>query len=94
MIFPKAIVNEASNSGTPHLRICAGSDHSFPGSIQIDANNFLGVLYDCDDPEYLALAASSPVDACVQSRAKLAGGAETVIIYASNLDEWWVDANW
>jgi len=98
LTFPKSVVNSLSNNGTPLMPVCAGASEAFPakgdpstglpfpGSL---AYPFQGLLYDCTDSTYLALVASGiyPVDICVQSRAKIGGGAERIVVFASDLSD-------
>jgi hypothetical protein len=89
-VFPKAVVNSLPNNGTPLMPVCAGSLKPFlaqvpyPGSAAYPNQ---GLLYNCDDPTYLASAGQDPLQLCVQSRAKIGGGAEQIVVSASNLSD-------
>jgi hypothetical protein len=83
MTFSKAVVNSIPDNGTPHMPVCAGATAPFAGSMLTSSTTYpyQGLLYDCTDPTYLS--STDALQMCVQSRAKLAGGAETVVV-ASN----------
>jgi hypothetical protein len=94
MTFPKSVVNSLTNNGTPLMPVCAGASKQFP--VMADASNgpapylYQGLLYDCTDPTYLSLISvpqQYPLQLCVQSRAKIGRGAETIVIYASDLSD-------
>jgi hypothetical protein len=92
LTFPKSVVNSVPDNGAPHMPLCAGAKLSFPGSTSVSppAGNpytFQGLLMDCTDPNYVNQAGSFPLDMCVQSRAKIAGGKETVVVYTSSLSD-------
>ena len=96
LTFPKAVVNSVPDNGAPHMPVCAGATTSFPGSARVtpaQASNpyiYQGLLLDCTDPVYLqdiANTALYPLQMCVQSRAKLAGAKETVVIYSNSLSD-------
>jgi len=98
LVFPKSVVNSLSNNGTPLMPVCAGASEPFPAQGDpttglpfpgSTAFPYQGLLYDCTDSTYLALVASGdfPVQLCVQSRAKLAGGAEKIVVFASDLSD-------
>ena len=48
---------------------------------------FQGLLYNCDDPTYLAAIQPNTLQMCVQSRAKVGGGAEQIVILATNFSD-------
>jgi hypothetical protein len=89
-VFPKSVVNSLTNNGTPLMPVCAGALKPFlanvpyPGSAAYPNQ---GLLYNCDDPTYLASAGQKPLQLCVQSRAKIGGGAEQIVVFASNLSD-------
>jgi hypothetical protein len=96
MVFPKSVVNSIPNNGTPLMPVCAGASERFPanpaypGSTTDPSIAFQGLLYDCSDATYQSLILDTttyPVQLCVQSRAKLAGGAEKIVIFANNLSD-------
>jgi hypothetical protein len=98
LTFPKSVVNSLSNNGTPLMPVCAGASDSFPAKGDPStglpwpgstAYPFQGLLFDCTDSTYLALVASNtfPVQICVQSRAKIGGGAERIVVFASDLSD-------
>jgi hypothetical protein len=98
LVFPKSVVNSLPNNGAALMPVCAGASQPFPrqgdpstgepfpGSTGVP---YQGLLYDCTDAAYLSLVASGayPVQLCVQSRAKLAGGAEQIVVFASDLSD-------
>lgn len=93
MTFPKSVVNELPNNGAPLMPVCFGSDYSFPGwSPQYSVYNqgsvteYEGLLLDCTDSTYLAEKTSDQIAPCVQSRSKLAGGAEQIVIFTPTND--------
>ncbi len=98
MVFPKSVVNSLANNGTPLMPVCAGASESFPAKGNpatglpwpgTTAFPYQGLLYNCTDATYLALVAtgSYPVQLCVQSRAKIGGGAEQITVFASDLSD-------
>jgi hypothetical protein len=98
LTFPKSVVNSLSNNGTPLMPVCAGASAAFPAKGDPStglpwpgstAYPFQGLLFDCTDSTYLGLVASNafPVQICVQSRAKIGGGAERIVVFASDLSD-------
>ncbi|HZS15313.1 MAG TPA: hypothetical protein VFC09_12010 [Candidatus Dormibacteraeota bacterium] len=98
MVFPKSVVNSLANNGTPLMQVCAGASEPFPAKGDPStglpwpgstAFPYQGLLYDCTDSTYLALVATDtfPVQMCVQSRAKIGGGAERIVVFASDLSD-------
>jgi len=98
MVFPKSVVHSLANNGTPLMPVCAGASASFPrkgdpttgvpypGSGQFP---FQGLLYDCTDPAYLSLLATNtfPEQLCVQSRTRLPGSLEQIVVFAGDLSD-------
>ena len=87
LFFPKAIVNEVPNNGTPQMPICAGAYTAFPGSTSVTPSStspypYQGLLYSCDDPSYLS--SSDTLKMCISSESKNAAN-ETVVVEVSSL---------
>lgn len=90
LVFPKSVVNSLANNGTPLMAVCAGASHAFLAQVDYPGSTdfpFQGLLYDCTDPAYLAGASGFTLQLCVQSRAKLAGGAEKIVVFTSDLSD-------
>jgi len=93
LVFPKSVVNSLSNNGTPLMPVCAGASAQFPANPAYPGSAafpFQGLLYDCSDATYQTLildTATYPVQLCVQSRAKIGGGAEQIVIFANDLSD-------
>lgn len=84
LVFPKSVVNNLANNGTPLMQVCAGASAQFPGS----KDQGQGVT-----PEWQGLAAdcgtgytSIPDNICVLSRSKNAAS-ETIKVYVQNLSD-------
>lgn len=93
-VFPKAVVDTLPHNDdedeAPLMSVCAGARKPFLAKVASMGSAELphqGLLYDCDNPAYLASAGQHPLQLCVQSRAQISGGAEQVIVYASNLSD-------
>jgi hypothetical protein len=91
LFFPKAIVNELPNNGTPLMPVCAGAAQPFLAKLGVAPSStspfqYQGLLYDCDDPTYTAEAGSYPLQMCVASRSKSAAN-ETVVVDVSSLTD-------
>ncbi len=87
LFFPKAIVNEVPNNGTPLMPICVGAYTAFPGSSKVTPTStspypYQGLLYGCDDPSYLG--SPDTLKMCISSESKSAAN-ETVVIEVSSL---------
>ena len=98
MVFPKSVVNSLTNNGTPQMPVCAGAAKPFPAQGDpttglpfpgSTAFPYQGLLYNCTDPTYLADVASGafPDQLCVQSRSKIGGGAEQIVIFANDITD-------
>ncbi len=88
LTFPRSIVNAVPDNGAPHMPVCAGATEVFPTTRQTPgdaAYPYQGLLYDCTDPGYVVGA--NEIGLCVESRRKLAGGAEQVVVYTSSLTD-------
>lgn len=85
MTFPKAVVNNLANNGTPLMQVCAGASAPFQGSNTTALSNatypYQGLLADCPSA-YLG----QPGLLCVVSRSKNAAN-ETIVVYASDLSD-------
>jgi hypothetical protein len=81
MTFPKAIVNSVPDNGAPHMPVCTGASVNFYGATYYPnlTPAYQGLIPDCTDAGYLAAPPSLQLF-CVQSRAKHATGAETIVI--------------
>lgn len=81
MTFPKAIVNSVPDNGAPHMPVCTGAAVPFYGAQYYPqlTPEYQGLIPDCTDAGYLAAPPSLQLF-CVQSRAKQATGAETIVI--------------
>ena len=91
-VFPKAVVNEVPNNGTPLMPICAGANAPFPGS-STDLSNqypgeppYQGLLENCDNLTSLTPPSSTQIVMCVVSRSKQAAN-EQVVVYTSSLTD-------
>lgn len=86
MTFPKTIVNTQSNSGRPHMQVCAQTGTAFralDGSASTD-----GLVADCADGTYpYTPSAPYPLGLCVLSRVKGSLGHETVTLLVSDLGD-------
>ncbi len=85
-VFPKSVVNEVPNNGTPLMPICAGANAQFPGSTNVSTTYpgeapWQGLLENCDN-----LTSSAPLVMCVVSRSKQAAN-EQVVVYTSSLTD-------
>ncbi len=85
-VFPKSVVNEVPNNGTPLMPICAGANAQFPGSTNVSTTYpgeapWQGLLENCDN-----LTSSTPLVMCVVSRSKQAAN-EQVVVYTSSLTD-------
>jgi hypothetical protein len=90
LTFPKAIVNSLVNNGTPLMPVCVGAEAAFPASVSTAGSQqypYQGLLYACDSSAYAAAVSSKsyPLQICVESYAKIQGGAEQVVVYTSSL---------
>ena len=90
LTFPKAIVNSLVNNGTPQMPVCVGATQPFVASVTTTGStqyHYQGLLYACDSSAYAALLSTSSdaLQICVESYAKIHGGAEQVVIYTSSL---------
>ncbi len=90
LTFPKAIVNSLVNNGTPLMPVCVGAEAAFPASVSTAGSQqypYQGLLYACDSSAYAAAVSSGsyPLQICVESYAKIHGGAEQVVVYTSSL---------
>jgi hypothetical protein len=85
MTFPKAVVNNLANNGTPLMQVCAGASESFPGatdtcSVSCLSPRYQGLLENC--PSY----PTNVYDLCVISRSKKAAN-ETITVFIANLND-------
>lgn len=87
MTFPKSVVNNLANNGTPLMQVCAGASYAFAtaggGSalyVQQDGL-YEGLLPDCPS----GYSTINP-ELCVVSRSKNAAN-ETIVIYVSNFED-------
>ncbi len=90
LTFPKAIVNSLVNNGTPLMPVCVGAEAAFPASFSTSGSSqypYQGLLYACDSSTYTSEVSSGsyPLQICVESYAKIHGGAEQVVVYTSSL---------
>lgn len=88
LTFPKSVVNSLANNGTPQMPVCVGAKVPFSGTNLVSpgtSNLHEGLLYDCDDPLYGS--AGLPRLFCVQSRVKIGGGAETIVIQVNDFGD-------
>jgi len=85
MTFPKSIVNTQSNSGRPHMEICAQTGVAFQalgGAQTMD-----GLVADCVDGTYPYPVGTTELGLCVLSRVKGNLGHETVTLLVSDLGD-------
>lgn len=104
MTFPKSVVNNLANNGTPLMQVCAGANNPFTTvdgtttpSCTPDAKlgpcykDYEGLLPNCPTG-YQTVVGINPTDnsilLCVVSRSKKAAN-ETIVIYASDLSDPW-----
>jgi hypothetical protein len=90
LTFPKAIVNSLVNNGTPLMPVCVGAEAAFPVSVSTTGSSqypYQGLLYACGSSAYAAALSNSSysLQICVESYAKIHGGAEQVVVYTSSL---------
>lgn len=90
-VFPKSVVNEVPNNGTPLMPICAGANAQFPGSTNVSTQYpgeapWQGLLEDCGNLTSLTPPSSTQIVMCVVSRSKQAAN-EQVVVYASSLTD-------
>ena len=84
LTFPKAVVNNLANNGTPLMQVCAGASASFPGSTDLGSNvtpEFQGLVANCTTG-YTSVANNI----CVLSRSKNAAN-ETIQLFVQNLSD-------
>ena len=84
LTFPKAVVNNLANNGTPLMQVCAGASASFPGSTDLGAGvtpEFQGLVANCTTG-YTTV----PNNICVLSRSKNAAN-ETIQLFVQNLSD-------
>ena len=84
LTFPKAVVNNLANNGTPLMQVCAGASASFPGSTDLGAGvtpEFQGLVANCTTG-YTGV----PNNICVLSRSKNAAN-ETIQLFVQNLSD-------
>lgn len=84
MSFPKEIVNTQSNSGRPHMKVCALAGLAFQalgGAATTD-----GLVQDCVNGSFpYAVGPTYPLGLCVMSRVKGSLGHETITLLVSDL---------
>lgn len=84
MTFPKSVVNNLANNGTPLMQVCAGASEPFQGSNRTPLPGpypYQGLLPDCQT------GYANVVDnICVLSRSKHAAN-ETITIFVSDLSD-------
>lgn len=85
MNFPKSIVNTQSNSGRPHMQICAQAGIAFQGLG--GAQTMDGLVADCVDGTFPYTVGPTELGLCVLSRAKGNLGHETVTLLVSDLGD-------
>ena len=88
LTFPKAVVNNLANNGTPLMQVCTGASQPFPGwtfdsGVLNDPTRYQGLLLDC--PTNLT-PPPGEVQICVVSRSKNAAN-EIIEIYSSDLSD-------
>lgn len=87
LTFPKAIVNTQSNSGRPHMQICAVSVPTEPFQAENGSASTDGLVTDCVNGTFPYSLATYPLGLCVLSRTKGSLGHETVVVAASDLSD-------
>ena len=86
LIFPKAVVNNLANNGTPLMQVCAGASAPFPG-FTVDTGvsgspiRYQGLLPNCP-----TTPTNGEVELCVVSRSKNAAN-EIIQIFSSDLSD-------
>ena len=101
MVFPKAVVNNLANNGTPLMQVCAGANNPFT---TVDGTKtpsctpsttlgpcfkqFEGLLPNCPTgyKSVVGIQSDGSILLCVVSRSKNAAK-ETIVIYASDLSD-------
>ena len=88
LVFPKAVVNNLANNGTPLMQVCAGASAPFPGftvdtGVSGSPTRYQGLLLNC--PTNLT-PPPGEVQICVVSRSKNAAN-EIIQIFSSDLSD-------
>ena len=84
MTFPKSVVNNLANNGTPLMQVCAGASAQFPGSTDQGSTvvpEWQGLVQNCPTNYQ-----SVPNELCVLSRSKNAAN-ETIQIFSADLSD-------